>query len=189
MLETAAQLCTGPESARVLDVGCGPGLLVRTLRQAGHDARGVDISSDMIDAARAQSPANDSDAFMVGDAMSITFDEKPFDHIFALNLLFYHNEPLALVERLLSLCDADGSLVILNPHPDMNLDRVGELERSMNLDAESVTVLRRWEELSQHNGTFSKDGIVDLLKSAGARHCTLIEWPESPVALIAIAEP
>ena len=45
-----------PPRARVLDVGCGSGLLARRLVEAGFDVVGVDASPAMIDLARTQAP-------------------------------------------------------------------------------------------------------------------------------------
>ncbi len=41
-----------PPMARVLDVGCGEGWLVRALAALGAKARGVDVSPELVDAAR-----------------------------------------------------------------------------------------------------------------------------------------
>ena len=46
-----------PPGARVLDVGCGSGLLARRLSDAGFEVIGVDASPAMIDLARAHAPA------------------------------------------------------------------------------------------------------------------------------------
>jgi SAM-dependent methyltransferase len=51
-----ARLAAG---ARVLDVGCGSGLLARRLREAGFTVRGVDASPAMIELARAYEGAAD----------------------------------------------------------------------------------------------------------------------------------
>ena len=45
-----------PPGARVLDVGCGSGLLARRLLEAGFEVIGVDASPAMIDLARTQAP-------------------------------------------------------------------------------------------------------------------------------------
>ena len=41
-----------PPRGRVLDVGCGEGWLVRALAAVGADARGVDVSPELVEAAR-----------------------------------------------------------------------------------------------------------------------------------------
>ena len=42
----------GKENAKILDLGCGPGLYCEMLTEAGHDVTGVDISKRSIDYAR-----------------------------------------------------------------------------------------------------------------------------------------
>ena len=47
----------------VVDLGCGSGILARVVIDAGYDALGVDISSDMVTLARDRAPTGD---FRVG---------------------------------------------------------------------------------------------------------------------------
>ncbi len=57
-----------PGSGRVVDLGCGTGILVGELLAAGYEAVGVDLSPDMIDIARRTVP---DAAFIVGSFLDV----------------------------------------------------------------------------------------------------------------------
>ena len=71
------------EQGTVLDVGCGVGRTTRPLAQRGFDVVGIDLSTEMIDAARRLSPEID---FRVDDATDLSFETAAFDYA-----LFSHN--------------------------------------------------------------------------------------------------
>lgn len=58
----------GFEHGRVVDAGCGSGILARELEDAGYDVLGIDVSADMIALARVQSPFSD---FAVGSIAAV----------------------------------------------------------------------------------------------------------------------
>ena len=75
---------------RVLDVGCGQGLLARSLAACFRSVVGIDADADALIAAKAErAPPNVS--FVLGDVMSYEFREK-FDFITVLATL--HHLPL-----------------------------------------------------------------------------------------------
>jgi SAM-dependent methyltransferase len=52
-----------PSGARILDIGCGEGKLVRRLLQAGYDIRGIDLNSTLVESGkRAGLPVEQADA-------------------------------------------------------------------------------------------------------------------------------
>ncbi len=57
----------GFRAARILDLACGTGILATALADAGHTVRGIDISPEMIAAARARSRGRAGVAFDVQD--------------------------------------------------------------------------------------------------------------------------
>jgi SAM-dependent methyltransferase len=59
------------QPARILDLGCGPGLYLRRLAELGHDGTGIDFSPASIDYARQQSP--DRCAYIQGDIRHTDF--------------------------------------------------------------------------------------------------------------------
>lgn len=61
----------GPAPARVLDIGCGPGLYLQALAEQGHDCRGIDFSPASIAYARAEARRA---------ALSIDYEEADLRH-------------------------------------------------------------------------------------------------------------
>lgn len=76
---TPAVLELLPAGGRVLDLGCGPGVLARALVRAGHDVVGVDLSGAMIDLARQTAPAA---TFVAGSFLDVEF--PPCDAVLAI---------------------------------------------------------------------------------------------------------
>ncbi|MCR4326157.1 MAG: UMP kinase [Candidatus Roizmanbacteria bacterium] len=68
---------------RVLDVGCGTGLLVRALRKLGVDAWGLEISDDALLLA----PKDIKPFILRGDITKLPFEDKEFDMVVTFNVL------------------------------------------------------------------------------------------------------
>lgn len=75
-------------SGKAIDVGCGEGRFVRTLKAQGFDACGIDPTAALIDAARARDPGGD---YRVAGGEALPFDDGGFD----------------LVTSYLALCDIE----------------------------------------------------------------------------------
>lgn len=69
-----------PPAGPALEVGCGEGRIVRALRAGGYDARGIDGSPTMIEAARRLDPGGD---YAVADAAALPFGDSSFDLVVA----------------------------------------------------------------------------------------------------------
>jgi ubiquinone/menaquinone biosynthesis C-methylase UbiE len=88
----------GP-SDRILDLGCGTGIVARVLRErlgAAASVVGVDASAPMIEKARSVAPDVD---FREGNAMALPFDDGSFDLVLCQEMLqFVPDRPVALRE-------------------------------------------------------------------------------------------
>ena len=74
---------------RVLDLGCGTGQLSAQIAAAGAEVVGIDLSAEMIEAAREQFPGL---SFAVGDARDFSFVD-PFDAVFSNAALHWVKPP------------------------------------------------------------------------------------------------
>lgn len=94
-------VATAPVGAKVLEVGCGPGLLsVRLAGTHGLDVTGLDLDPAMIERAQAnaaRSPAGDgpSPTFMVGDVGMLPFPDGSFDLVVSTFSMHHWSDPMA----------------------------------------------------------------------------------------------
>jgi len=94
-----------PPGGRVLDVGCGPGLLsIRLADEQGLDATGVDLDPDMIARAQANAERWNADGgrrprFLVGDVAALPFSDDAFDLVVStLSMHHWADVPEGLAE-------------------------------------------------------------------------------------------
>jgi 2-polyprenyl-6-hydroxyphenyl methylase/3-demethylubiquinone-9 3-methyltransferase len=108
-----AQRCT-LAGARVLDVGCGGGLLAESLARAGAVVTGIDLAPGMIEVARLHAAESGLQIEYRGCAASALLAEAPqaFALITCMEVLEHVPEPAALVSTLAALLKPGGTLVL-----------------------------------------------------------------------------
>lgn len=118
--------CTGP----TLDVGCGPGRLVAALREAGHEALGIDLNEVAVRLTRSRGgPAVRADVF---DAVP---GERSWDTVVLLDgNLGIGGDPLRLFARCADLLSAGGRLLVEVGPPGRTS---GGVRRRLETDGES----------------------------------------------------
>lgn len=104
--------------ARLLDVGCGEGWLIRRVREAlDCQAVGIDGSSSLVADAQASDPDGDyrvvSYDALIGDPSALG---DPFDTI-AFNYAILDEDPVPLLAAARSLLAPGGSVIIQTLHP------------------------------------------------------------------------
>ncbi len=95
---------------RVLDVGCGGGILSETIARAGADVMGIDASSAMIAIARAHAGQSGLEIRYMNtqvEDLDPTVHGK-FDLILCMELLEHVPDPLSVIRACRDLLDADG---------------------------------------------------------------------------------
>ena len=107
----------GPDD-RLLDVACGPGLVVCAFAPHVCDATGIDVTPAMLD--RARKLAVDKDlanvAWRRGDVYSLPYDDASFT-IVTTRFSFHHFlDPAAVLREMVRVCAAGGRIVVVDDY-------------------------------------------------------------------------
>jgi ubiquinone/menaquinone biosynthesis C-methylase UbiE len=138
---------------RVLDVGCGIGLVAERLVPHVRSVSGVDISQKSVEQARKNCPSMRVEAY---DGREIPHDGNAFDVVVAINV-FHHIVPgdrLSMLEEMRRVV-CDGGIIMIFEHNPLNPLTV-KVVRSCAFD-EGVILLRARE-------------TEQLMRSAGLKH-------------------
>ncbi|SFR25753.1 Methyltransferase domain-containing protein [Lentzea waywayandensis] len=101
-----------PAASSVVDLGCGTGSLSVLLAEAGHDVHGLDLSEQMMKAARAKA-SDVSASFTTGDAAHPPYPKASFDVVLARHVLWALPDPAAALQEWASLLKPDGVLLLV----------------------------------------------------------------------------
>ena len=116
----------GQQDAKILDIGCADGKLIRDMLHAGFTCvKGVDNSEKMITEAKKLlkedfPDLNPDDIFSVGDADDLFVNEK-FDHVTAIGLIEYVKDINDFFSTLYNLLNDEGIAFIESRNKLFNL--------------------------------------------------------------------
>jgi SAM-dependent methyltransferase len=103
---------------RLLDVGCGPGMLLEAARARGWDGSGVDPSSWSVERARAL-----GFTAHLGMLEDLALEAGSFDAIALLQVVEHVPDPRPLLEMCRQLLRPGGALLVATPNPRSLLAR------------------------------------------------------------------
>ncbi len=112
--------------ARVLDFGCGPGVMSIKVAQMGYEVVAVDAADRMIEVAereRRRCGVNNV-TFSVMEASSFSFEAASFDAVICSSVLEYLDYDMALLGNLARVLKPKGVLLLSIPHKFSILGRV-----------------------------------------------------------------
>lgn len=112
-LRYIAQRAGGLDGLRVLDIGCGAGILSEALHQSGADVTGIDLAEEAITAARSHAAAQQRDIEYQTISAEALAEERPghYDLVCCLEMLEHVPDPESIVRACGQLVRPGGDLV------------------------------------------------------------------------------
>ncbi len=102
-----------PEGARVLDVGCGGGLLAEALTRKGAKVTAIDLAPGMIETARLHAVESGLQIdYRVQDAAELAAGDASFDVVCCMEMLEHVADPAAFVAVLARLVRPGGAVFV-----------------------------------------------------------------------------
>ncbi len=127
---------------RVVDVGCGTGRAVAEMKELQMEATGVDVSEQMISAARRRYPEGD---FRVGGAGALPFENGSLDRYRAERLYQHLDDPAAAIAEAQRVLASGGRIVLVDQDWDSAMVDSDDMETTRRLlRAFSDSIANRW---------------------------------------------
>lgn len=131
------QQYTSTERKRVVDVGCGGGILTEALAKAGADALGIDLSGDLLDVAELHALETNTTVNYQKIAVEKLAEEQPesFDFVTCMEMLEHVPDAGAIVAACAKLVKPDGIVFFstLNRKPKAFLLAIVAAEYLLNM--------------------------------------------------------
>lgn len=102
-------------SARVLDVGCGNGVITRHLGKAGFNVLGIDVSDKTIETARSLTTLPNV-KFMKKSAEELVASGEKYDAVICSEVLEHLHQPGSLLKVLYDSLSDNGKLIVTVPN-------------------------------------------------------------------------
>jgi ubiquinone/menaquinone biosynthesis C-methylase UbiE len=102
----------GRTPGRILDVGCGPGVMTHQLLDRGWEFWGVDASPNMIGECYKRFENGSRAHFTVADAAQLPFATGFFDAVISMGVIDRLPSPAAAIREMARVVRTDGTLII-----------------------------------------------------------------------------
>jgi 2-polyprenyl-3-methyl-5-hydroxy-6-metoxy-1,4-benzoquinol methylase len=109
---------------RLLEVGCGYGLLLDEARQRGYDVEGVELSVDAVRYARDRLGLSVQELALEDAALDGALERERYDAVLAIDVLEHCDDPVIALDRMCARLAPGGALLIVTSDPSSLVARV-----------------------------------------------------------------
>jgi SAM-dependent methyltransferase len=109
---------------RLLDIGCGYGLLLDEARRRGYEVEGVELSVDGVQHAREQLGLTVWAMALEDPALDGVLGSERYDAVLAVDVLEHFDDPVVALDRMCDLLAPGGALLIVTPDPSSFVARM-----------------------------------------------------------------
>jgi 2-polyprenyl-3-methyl-5-hydroxy-6-metoxy-1,4-benzoquinol methylase len=169
ILTSFARFVAPDQTAHVLDVGCGPGSLVRKLAREAAFSAGCDADREMITQAQQLASAEGltNVEFRLGTLPDLPYAPDRFDVVTATNVIFLQRNPAAALCGMVDVCKPNGLVAMLNPSPQMSM-----ASATAHADQHGLTEFNRvsfinWGNVAEQSHRFSEAQITKMFEAVG----------------------
>jgi ubiquinone/menaquinone biosynthesis C-methylase UbiE len=127
-----------PRARRVLDLGCGTGMLFRLLSERADFVIGVDFAPEMLRLAKLR--ANERVALVTADADLLPFTDESFDAVVSITMLQNVPDPAATIREIARVLRRGGLAIITSLKRKHSPDQLKDWAASASLKP-----LKAWE--------------------------------------------
>lgn len=154
-----------PPGARLLDVGCGPGLVCEAFLEEGASVVGVDLSAEMVRRARERNDRFGERAEFVQGSLYDDISGAPFDAVVSRYVLHHVEDARAFLARQVALLRPGGTLVLSDHVTDPDPARA-DWHREVERDRDRT-----------HSTNLTTGQVVDLMAASGLTEIRASEEP------------
>jgi ubiquinone/menaquinone biosynthesis C-methylase UbiE len=167
ILEAFAGFVQAQPGQRVLDVGCGPGALVRLLARRGCQVVGVDTDPAMVSRAEELAAGLPGAEFRQGSVLALPFADGEFDLVTATNVIFLLPEPVAGLAEMARVCRPGGRVAMLNPAARLSQATARAYAAEAGLNERDTFSLTNWGRIAETHPRFTRAELKAMLPAAG----------------------
>jgi SAM-dependent methyltransferase len=162
-------------SSRVLDLGCGTGLLAERLVDKSVDYLGIDLFADFINICHERLGSEKGFKFAVKDMNSFEASAKSYDHAILMNSLYVEGvDPMRVLPTVYEVLKKGGTAFISGPISRKGFEKaLPYIQKQLAVDGKLDMQL--WNQVVSANARllnerahyWSAEGLVALLREAG----------------------
>ena len=113
LIDAFVRLSGLPAGAKVADLGCGSGVFTSALHERGYECVGLDLSSKLLELARAKYPQTE---FVEGDVEALPFAAASLDGVLLSGIVHHLPDPGRCAAEVFRVLKPGGSFVAFDPN-------------------------------------------------------------------------